>query len=78
MLSWPHYLGQSVSLVFWELLFFFFFPLLHCVHVKPPQPGIEPMPSALEAWSRNHWTTREAQNIALFFFFFNSEKVLLI
>ena len=24
-----------------------------------PQPGIEPMPPAVEAWSLNHWTTRE-------------------
>ena len=54
-----------VSLVFWELLFF---SLPHCVLVKLPQSWIEPMPSALEAWSLNHWTTREAQNTAFFFF----------
>ena len=24
-----------------------------------PQPGMEPMPPALEAWSLNHWTTWE-------------------
>ena len=24
-----------------------------------PQPEIEPVPLALEAWSPNHWTTRE-------------------
>ena len=24
-----------------------------------PGPGIEPAPPALEAWSPNHWTTRE-------------------
>ena len=23
------------------------------------QPGMEPMPSAVEAWSPNHWTARE-------------------
>ena len=23
-----------------------------------PQPVIEPMPSAVEAWMLNHWTTR--------------------
>ena len=23
------------------------------------QPGIKPMPSALGAWSLNHWTARE-------------------
>ena len=29
-----------------------------------PRPGIEPVLSAVEAWSLNHWTTRE-----VFFFF---------
>ena len=24
-----------------------------------PQPGIKPMPPALEAWRLNHWTSRE-------------------
>ena len=24
-----------------------------------PQPGMEPMPPAVEMWSLNHWTTRE-------------------
>ena len=24
-----------------------------------PQPGIPPTPPALEAWSLNHWSTRE-------------------
>ena len=28
-------------------------------HAELPQPGIEPMPPALEARSLNHWTTRE-------------------
>ena len=28
-------------------------------HTKLPQPGIKPAPSAVEAWSLNHWTTRE-------------------
>ena len=27
-----------------------------------PQPGIEPVPPALEAWSPNHWTTREVRS----------------
>ncbi|CAM9420314.1 unnamed protein product [Rangifer tarandus platyrhynchus] len=25
------------------------------------QPGIKPMPPAVEAWSLNHWTTREVR-----------------
>ena len=24
-----------------------------------PQPGIKPVPYAVEAWSLNHWTARE-------------------
>ena len=27
-----------------------------------PQPGITPAPAAMEAWSLNHWTTREVPN----------------
>ena len=26
---------------------------------KVPQPGIEPVPHAVENWSLNHWTVRE-------------------
>ena len=29
-----------------------------------PRPGIKPTPPALEAWSLNHWTTREVLNSA--------------
>ena len=29
-----------------------------------PQPGTEPPPPALEAWSLNHWTTREVPHPA--------------
>ena len=28
--------------------------------ILAPRPGIEPMPPAVEAWSLNHWTNREA------------------
>ena len=34
---------------------FLLFWLLYVV----PQPGVEPRPSAVRAWSPNHWTTRE-------------------
>ena len=30
-----------------------------------PQPGIEPVPPALGAWSLNQWTAREVQNYSL-------------
>ena len=46
-----------------KAFFFFFFNFLGCAarHVGSlvPQPGIEPMPLALEARSLNHWTARE-------------------
>ena len=35
-----------------------------------PWPGIEPVPPAVEAWSLNHWTTREVP--AIFDLFFRS------
>ena len=31
-----------------------------------PHPGIEPVPSAVEAWTVNCWTTRKVQFIYLF------------
>ena len=34
------------------------FVVLACGILVPP-PGIEPMPTAVEAWSLNHWTARE-------------------
>ena len=42
------------------LFFFFFFAALHSLWDLSSQPGIiKPMSFALEAWSLNHWTTRE-------------------
>ena len=39
--------------------FFFFLPGFMAYGILVPWPGIEPMCPALEAWSLNHWTTRE-------------------
>ena len=39
--------------------FFFFWPRCVLCGILVPQQGIRPMPPALEAWSLNHWTTRE-------------------
>ena len=36
-----------------------FWPCHEACRVLVPQPGIEPMPPAVEAWSLNHWTARE-------------------
>ena len=45
---------------FFSFLFFFFCRIL------VPQPGIEPTPLAVKAWSPNHWTAREFPAAALF------------
>ena len=29
-----------------------------------PGPGMEPVPAAVETWSLNHWTTREAPRLS--------------
>ena len=39
--------------------FFFFWPCHAACGILVPQPGIEHVPPALEAWSLNHWTSRE-------------------
>ena len=42
-----------------EAIFFFFLAMLCGLWDPGPWSGIEPMSPALEAWSLNHWTTRE-------------------
>ena len=42
--------------------FFFFLnlsPHREACRILVPQPGVKPTPPAVEAWSLNHWTTRE-------------------
>ena len=47
-------------LFFFPFFFFFFFlPQAVALRILAPQPGIEPMPPAVEVQSLNHWTTRE-------------------
>ena len=43
----------------WLLLFKIKFLHHAACDILVPQPGIEPVPPALEAWSLNHWTTKE-------------------
>ena len=40
-------------------VFLIVWPCRMACGILVPRPGIEPMPPALEAWSLNHWTTRE-------------------
>ena len=45
-----------------------FFWGAYCVvcRILAPQPGIKPMPSAVEVWGLNHWTTRELPQIVIY------------
>ena len=48
------------------LSFFFFLICFGCAvgrEILIPQPGIESVPSAVEAWNLNHWTAREVPNL---------------
>ena len=38
---------------------FFFWPCHAAYGILVPQPGIEPVPPAVEVRSPNHWTARE-------------------
>ena len=55
---------------------FFFLKFFGCamwhVGITVPQPGIEPMPPAVEAWNLNHWTAREVPKFFYFLIPFNS------
>ena len=44
--------------------YFHFYGHVACV-ISVPQPRIEPMPSALEAQSLNHWTIKKFQSSIL-------------
>ena len=55
---------RASGCAWWFIFFFsylFFFILTHPVALRilALQPGIEPMPPAVEVQSLNHWTTRE-------------------
>lgn len=42
-----------------EVSFFFFWLYSVVCGILVPLPGIKPMPSAVEVWILNHWTSRE-------------------
>ena len=42
---------------------FFFLTAPSTCEILVPQPGTEPGPPALEAWSLNHWTTKEIPRV---------------
>ena len=47
------------------LYFIIFWPCHTACGILVPWPGVEPLPPAVEAWSPNHWTTREAPRTSL-------------
>ena len=51
-----------------DFFFFFFFDMPHGLQDLRlvPQPRMEPMPTAVKAWSPNHWTTRGSPCVASF------------
>ena len=52
--------GNNVNIQQW--IFFFLLCRAAC-GILVPQPGIEPVPPALGAWSLNHWTAREVPQL---------------
>ena len=56
-------LGYMVTLLNLKKIFFFFWPSQTVHGSLVPQPWIEPMPTALSAWSLNTWTAREVLSI---------------
>ena len=59
--------------LFWGGLFFWFWgvfwPPNEACRILVPQPGIEPVPPAVEVQSPNHWTTKEVLSLSFFLFF---------
>ena len=56
----------------WLLLYtFFFLPHHKACRILVPQPGIEPTPPAVGAWSLNHWTAREVPSTRFFIICFS-------
>ena len=41
-------------------IYYFYWPHCAACGILVPQPGAKPTPSAVKAWSPNHWTAREA------------------
>ena len=55
----PPPIHPPAPLYFIIYLFIYFWPRCLACGILVPQPGIQPVPPAVEAWSLNHWTARE-------------------
>ena len=64
ILRFYHYYGHpSCHTVLRNLRFYFFcHTAWQAYGISVPQPGIKPIPPALEAGNLNHWTAREVPN----------------
>ena len=58
--------GRGGRPKFYELRVPTLFGVVAC-RILVPQPGIKPVPPAVEAWSLNHWTAREVPGSQPFF-----------
>ena len=58
----PIYRIHPTCIVLLLLLLLFFWPHHIAWGILVPWPGVEPTPSAVEAWSFNHWTSKEVQD----------------
>ena len=51
----------------WDLfIYFFIYGRTAACGILVSRPGIEPVPPAVEAWSPNHWTTKEFPLLDIF------------
>ena len=71
--SHPAPQGHHLVFVFW--FFFFFLAMLHRIWESSFQPGIEPMPLAVKAWSLNHWTARKVLRPPFVSAYFSSQTL---
>ena len=55
---WVYYFNQIWKKI-WTLFLLFIWLRCAACGTLVPQPGVKPVPPAVEAWSLNHWTTRE-------------------
>ena len=51
--------GFQAGLLSYFIYLLFFWPCHTARRILVPQPGIKPVPPAMEVWSPNHWTARE-------------------
>ena len=60
---------QNCEILNVVVLYLFIWPQHAACGILLPRPGIEPQPSAVKAWSPNHWTTREFPVCCFTYFF---------